>query len=97
MFHTSDAWLLLSLIYAREPSDRDHLRVVGDFINHAIFTDEELDGGLDRLMQAGHAVVEKGRYSPSPQVLAWYDSLTAGKSRTYVSKDLERVEKLLGI
>jgi hypothetical protein len=61
MFLWSDAWLLLSLIYAREPADRDHLRAVGDFINHAIFTDEELDSGLARLLQAGHATEHDGR------------------------------------
>lgn len=97
MFVWSDAWLLLSLIYARDPAGRDHIRAVGDFINHAIFTDEELDGGLARLLEAGHAVADKDQLAPSPQVLAWYASVTAGKSRTYVHKDLERVEKLLGI
>src|SRR5262245_18473008 len=97
MFVWSDAWLLLSLIYARDPADRDHLRAVGDYINHAIFSDEELDGGLARLLQAGHAVTNEGRFAPGPWVLAWYTSITAGKSRTAVHKDLERVEKFLGI
>ena len=55
-FLSSDAWLLLSLIYAREPAVRDHLRAVGDYINHAIFTNEELEGGLVRLERAGYAI-----------------------------------------
>jgi len=97
MFASSDAWLLLSLIYAREPSDRDHLKAVGDYINHAIFNDEELEGGLARLLQAGYAVAKEDRFAPSPPVLAWYTSLTAGKSRTGVLKDLERVERFLGV
>lgn len=97
MFLGSDAWLLLSLIYAREPADRERLRNIGDYINHAIFTDEELEGGLARLLRSGHAVAEESRFAPSPQVLAWYTSITAGKSRTAVHKDLERVGKLLGI
>ena len=96
-FVSSDAWLLLSLIYSRESADRDRLRSIGDFINHAIFTDEELDGGLARLQYAGHVIAASGRYSPSPAVLAWYAASTAGKSRTRVHKDLERVKKFLGI
>jgi hypothetical protein len=97
MFVWSDAWLLLSLIYSREPADRERLRFIGDSINHAIFTDEELDGGLARLQRAGHAVADDDKYSASPAVLAWYTSLTAGKSRTAVHTDLERVEGFLGI
>jgi hypothetical protein len=97
MFQWSDAWLLLSLIYAHEPADRDHLRMVGDFINHAIFTDEELDGGLARLVEHGHAIACDGRFGPGPQVLNWFATITAGKSRTYVFKDLERVETYLGV
>jgi hypothetical protein len=97
LFLWTDAWLLLSLIYAREPSDRDHLRALGDFINHAIVNDEELEGGLLRLIQAGHAVGTDGRFAPSSQVLTWYNAITAGKARTYVFKDLERVETFLGI
>lgn len=97
MFTWSDSWLLLSLIYAGEPSTLDHLRAVGDYINHAIFTDEELDGGLARLLRAGHAVEHEGRFGPTPQVLSWYASATAGKSRTYVHADLRRVEKFLGM
>jgi hypothetical protein len=52
---------------------------------------------LARLEQAGHAVTNENRFAPSMQVLAWYDSITTGKSRTAVHKDLQRVEKFLGI
>lgn len=92
MFPWTDAWLLQSLIYAREPADRDRMRAVGDYICHAIFTDEELDGGLDRLMRAGHVVAVGDRFAPSPQVLGWH---AAGKKRTSVLKDLERVQAFL--
>lgn len=96
-FLPSDAWLLLSLIYARDPADRDALRGVGDFINHAIFTADELEGGLARLVQAGHAVAADDKFCASEQVLHWYSSATDGKSRTAVHKDRERVERFLGI
>jgi hypothetical protein len=97
MFMWSDAWLLLSLIYSGESADRDRLRSIGDFINHALFTDEELDGGLARLQQGGHVVAENDRYAASPDVFAWYAAVTAGKSRTAVHKDLERVKHFLGV
>lgn len=97
MFVWSDAWLLLSLIYSGEPADRERLRSIGDFINHALFTDEELDGGLARLQQAGHVTVHGDKHSASDAVLAWYTSITAGKSRTAVHKDLERVIGFLGL
>jgi hypothetical protein len=97
MFVWSDAWLLLSLIYSGEPADRQRLRSIGDFINHAIFTDEELDGGLARLQQAGYVSVHGHKYSASAEVFAWYTSITAGKTRTAVHKDLERVNEYLGL
>ena len=59
------------------------------------FTDEELDGGLARLQGAGHVDAKDDQYAPSASVLAWYDVAIAGKSRTAVHKDLERVEKFL--
>src|SRR5687767_1042574 len=89
-FPWSDAWLLLSLTYVREPIDRQRMREIGDFINHAIFTDNELRGGLRRLLEAGHVRREGRKYAASAGVLNWYDGITKGKSRTSVSKDLER-------
>jgi len=97
MFEWSDAWLLLSIIYSWEPADRDRLRAIGDFINHAILTDEELDGGLARLQHEGHVIANGNKYSPSPAVFAWYAASTKGKSRTAVHKDLERVKGFLGL
>ena len=97
MFEWSDAWLLLSLIYSGEPADRDRLRAIGDFINHAILTDEELDGGLARLQREGHVIANGNKYSPSAAVSAWYAASTEGKSRTAVHKDLERVKGFLGV
>ncbi|MGH9962803.1 MAG: hypothetical protein ACREBC_37755, partial [Pyrinomonadaceae bacterium] len=63
----SDAWLLLSIIYAGAPADSaDRARIieVGDSINHAIFTDEELEGGLSRLLSGGLIREGNGHFSP---------------------------------
>ena len=97
MFVWSDAWLLLSLICSAEPADRERLRAIGDHINHAIFTDEELEGGLTRLQRAGHVTALGDKYFPSAAVVAWYKSTTAGKTHTYVHKDMERVMEFLGV
>ena len=97
MFLWSDAWLLLALIYSGESADRDRLRAIGDFINHSIFTDDELGDGLDRLQRAGHVVADNNRWRASPAVFTWYSGTTAGKARTAVHKDLERVLGFLGV
>lgn len=89
----SDAWLLLALIYSGEPADQDRIIAVGDSINHAIFTDDELDGGLRRLLAAGHAVERDGKFGPAPSVLGWYEK--AGPKRRCLHKDLDRVEEFL--
>ena len=94
-FPWSDAWLLLSLLYSREPADRERIKSIGDFINHAIFTDEELEGGLARLIAAGHVEQVEERYVASSAVLDWYDH--AGPKRRYVHKDLERVREFLSL
>lgn len=94
-FRSSDAWLLLSLLHGREPADAGTLPQWGDAINHAIFTDEELEGGLRRLKAAGYVIEEEGRFRASPEVVAWFDAVRPRRSA--VHKDLERVEGFLGI
>jgi hypothetical protein len=54
-YERSDAWLLLSVIYAAQEhhASLGEIIMCGDYINHMNFTSEELDGGLARL-KAGH-------------------------------------------
>lgn len=94
-FLWSDAWLLLAILYAQEPADRTETVAIGDWIQHAIFTDEELEGGLGRLLSAGLAIEIDGRFHPSPRVADWFEQASPKRSRIY--KDLERVEAFLGI
>jgi hypothetical protein len=96
-FVRSDAWLLLSLIYGSEPLDRQRVRDIGDFINHAIFTDDELEGGLQRLLGRGLVRRTGKKFAASSVVMKWYSDVIKGKSRTYVFKDLERVESFLAL
>jgi hypothetical protein len=96
-FVWSDAWLLLSLIYGKEPLDRHRIRDIGDFVNHAVFTDSELEGGLHRLQSSGLIRRLGKKFAASSGVMRWYAREIKGKSRTYVYKDLERVESLLAL
>src|SRR3954462_5764976 len=92
---TSDAWLLLALIYAQEPADRERIIRVGDGINCGLFTDEELEGGLQCLKAGGYVAEEAGRFYPAPAVVAWYEDGSPKRGR--IHKDLERVERFLGV
>jgi hypothetical protein len=91
----SDAWLLLALIYAGEPADRRRIIEVGDAINHAIFTEEEMEGGLRRLEAAGHVVAAGGRFGAAEPVMEWFERVSPKRSRMF--KDLDRVRRFLGI
>ena len=54
-FAPSDGWLLAALYLLKEPATRSDVIKVGDAINHALFTDDEIDGGIVRLQDAGLA------------------------------------------
>ena len=55
----SDAWLLTAAYFTQEnPVSLRALIGAGDGINHAIFTDAELDNGMTRLTAAGLARLE---------------------------------------
>ena len=95
-FVWSDAWLLLAIIYAG--SDGGNIKTIketGDFINHAIFIDEELEGGFRRLSQAGYIQELNGIYKATPVVWQAYDR--NGKPRRYVYKAVEDMEHFLGL
>jgi hypothetical protein len=50
----SDAWVLTAAyVAARNPVSLSDVVAAGDFINHAIFTDEELEHAFTRLTAAG--------------------------------------------
>ncbi len=52
-FAWADAWLLLSIVYAGKNAMLTNIIRMGDMLNHAIFTDEEMIDGLSRLIVAG--------------------------------------------
>lgn len=74
-FTTSDCWLLLAIAIAA--GDRDaplsSVIAVGDGINHAIFTSQELRRGTAKLVAGGFAHYESGRYSLTDAGHGLYD------------------------
>jgi hypothetical protein len=60
-FQWSDGWLLASIAYTyshedpNRPKTRHFIERIGDMLNAAIFTDDEIDGGVERLSEAGLA------------------------------------------
>lgn len=63
-FPSTDAWVLTSIYGASLGGNPTLARIIGtgDFINHAIFTLHELNGGLRRLQEAGYIEVEDSVY-----------------------------------
>lgn len=64
-FDPSDAWLLQAVLYAGGLTEGAELRDVialGDGLEDALFTAEELRGGFARLTAAGFVRAESGRY-----------------------------------
>jgi len=74
-FVWSDAWVLLALIWARKPVGRKGIVATGDFLNHAIMNDSELEGGLRRLQSAGYIVETKTGFDLAAKGRRLSDSL----------------------
>jgi hypothetical protein len=90
----SDAWLLLAIIYAGdEGANLERIIEVGDGIEHAIFNPEELESGLARLTSTGFINEKNGVFHAAPKVMRAY--LETTPTRSYIHKDLERIEKLV--
>jgi hypothetical protein len=90
----SDAWLLTAAYFTQEdPVSLRGLIGAGDAINHAIFTDNELDHGLTRLNAAGLARLEG-------ETIVLTDDATrlcekAMKTTPYMLKSVDAVEAAL--
>ncbi|HNT74045.1 MAG TPA: hypothetical protein PKH77_03380 [Anaerolineae bacterium] len=75
---TSDAWILLAILYSRCEKGADLRAIIGaaDYINHAILTYEELRDGLVRLRAAGYIREQDGFYHPTQMTLSAYERTT---------------------
>jgi len=63
----SDVWLLLAILMApREgPADLRSILAAGDYLEHAIFRFEEMEGGLFRLTRGGYVEEVAGGFVPT--------------------------------
>ena len=95
-FYWFDAWILLSIIYGcanKKAIDLATIIEISDFIQHSILTLEELDEGLNRLINKGYVIKHENYYSISEEILSYYKRNTKPQKR--VLKELENIEKFL--
>ena len=94
----SDAWLLLAILYASREAggaSLDQVKAAGDYIEHAVFTEDELGGGLSRLSAGGFIEERKGLFSVTNKVLKAYKKTTTPRRAVY--KELEDMVRFLNI
>ena len=94
-----DAWLLLAVKYAQENSEIatvEEVEKAGDFINHAIFEDSEIEHGIASLSPAGLIESFDGNFKLGPSFQELWDKSGAEKHRG-VHKQLELLCKAMGI
>jgi hypothetical protein len=89
-----DGWVLTAAYFTQEnPVSLRALIGAGDAINHAIFTNDELDGGLTRLTAAGLARLEGETVVLTDQGIRLCDE--AARTTPYMLETLEAVAAAL--
>lgn len=61
-----DAWMFLGVAFGRGPNGRASLKDIvaaADWVNHAIPLEEELTGGLNRLIAGGYVRSSRGSFA----------------------------------
>jgi hypothetical protein len=61
-FQHSDAWILLSIFLDDRGSNLEELIAAADCINHAIPDHSEIEGAVNRALQAGIIELHEGRF-----------------------------------
>ena len=64
-FEFYDMWLLLSLGIGKRGSNLKEILGSGDMLNHAVFTLDELNYGMSKLVYNGFVKQANGRYYPT--------------------------------
>ena len=93
----TDAWLLLSIIVADRGNGADLEGIIGagDAINHAIFTAEEIQGGLHKLVRGGFVDEVRGRFKASNKTKEEYEKRICRKR--YLLVQLHLLDKFIGV
>ncbi len=94
-FTSSDAVLLLAIIYAQdsESADLKSIITIGDFINHSIFTLQEINSGLNKLITFEFILYKDNQFFPTKALIKKYSDDRPAKGQ--VHKDLEYFEDVL--
>ena len=95
-YNCSDAWLLLTIIYASSGETQatlERIIAIGDAINHAVFNRDELESGLARLTAGGYIKERNGIFSVALKVKRAF-AKTTSRGRT-VDKELNDVAEYI--
>ena len=95
-YNSSDVWLLLAIIYAsgEKSATLDEIIAAGDWINHAIFNEDELESGLARLTAGGFIKEKNNAFSATQKVKRAYSKTTG--SRRIINEELKDIGDLIG-
>jgi hypothetical protein len=75
-FHSSDAWVLLTLgSFGKHPAAIKDVILRGDQLNHAIFNREELRGGLTRFLRTGYVSERDGKFIIAGEAAEFFASM----------------------
>jgi hypothetical protein len=93
----SDVWLLASIEFTCDKGGMDirDIIAVGDYLNHAIFTEREFEEGLCRLSMGGWITQKGGRFKVSKKFKDRKICYTSPKGRHSTRKLWDQVERLL--
>ncbi len=91
----SDALLLLSII-SKDKNGTDLRGVIstGDYVNHAIFSFDELKSGLEKLIAINYVFIEQNRFFTTPKFNREYKKLKVPKAMLKAVDQLYEVLKV---
>jgi len=73
-FEFSDYWLLLSIGFSKKGSSLKEILLSGDSYNHAMFSMDELNYGMSKLIQNGYIIKRGKRFIVTKKARDFYDS-----------------------
>jgi hypothetical protein len=89
----SDAWLLMSIISTdKKGTDLRGIIAMGDYINHSVFSFDELETGLEKLISIDYVRIEQNRFLTTSAFKRDYKKLKAPKS---LLKAVDQLHELL--
>jgi hypothetical protein len=91
----SEAWLFHAILNAslEAPADRNRIVAVADHYNRAVLTQDELEGGLKRLTEAGWVLKEGFSFSGTERARVAYVRIQREQLNCF--EEMDRLQKLL--